>query len=154
MIKHVKTNKEIVYPDYSSSFGGSINTVFRKEYSTKSHVSFTGICPGPSYRATYYRNIIIYEIFMICQGKEGKKNKKPAITIDNWLKSRTLYWSYHLTSSISSSLSKSKQIIFLLVHNQSYSEGQQLIACPFLMYVYRHPRYILFLWDLHRDRVH
>jgi hypothetical protein len=53
--------------------GGSINSVFRKEYSTKSHASFTRLCPDPSYRATYHRNSIIYKIFRICQGVSGGK---------------------------------------------------------------------------------
>jgi hypothetical protein len=49
-------------------FGGSIVSVYRKGYSTKSHASCTRQCPDPSYRATYCRNVIIYKIFRICQG--------------------------------------------------------------------------------------
>jgi hypothetical protein len=67
LLRQAKIKHAAVHPDYRLSFGGSINSVFRKEYSTKSHVSCTRLCPVLPYRATYYRNIIIYKILRICQ---------------------------------------------------------------------------------------
>ena len=67
---------EKVSLDAESSFVGEVSF----QYSGRSIrlnpiVSRTGICPVPSYRATYYRNTIIYEIFRICQGWRGDFSK-------------------------------------------------------------------------------
>ena len=69
-ISHKTTLKSIQTIDHP--LGGNISSVFRKEYPTKSHVSCTRRCPVPSYRATYYRNGIIYKILRICQGDTPK----------------------------------------------------------------------------------
>jgi hypothetical protein len=77
MIKQVKTYKNIAYPDYRSSFGGKYQFSVQEGVLNKSSASYTQMCPVLPYRATYYRNTIIYKILRICQGEEGWKINEP-----------------------------------------------------------------------------
>jgi hypothetical protein len=89
MVKHVKTYKDVAFPDNKSSFWGKYR--FGSGRSVKLNpmqAACTFECPVPSYRATYFRNVIIYKIFRICQGVEDGKAK-----------SQLLYYSQHLPSN-------------------------------------------------------
>ena len=81
------TNDYFLYrTKFYQNFGWNINSVDRKEDASKSIVSHTGICPVPSYRATYKIKHYNIQNFQDLSRVERWNKKEPAITIDNWLR--------------------------------------------------------------------
>jgi hypothetical protein len=76
MIRKSLIDNTIAFQTIDHPFGGSIDSIYRKEFSTKSHVSCTGVCPGPSYRATYktkHYNIQNFQDLSRGGGRRGRK---------------------------------------------------------------------------------